>query len=180
MKQLLVTVVLLVALTTIAIAQAPEAADPNTQPKKAVRKKGAKIPAMVLRAKKTASSREIPDIYKGRILSVGSGGGIRGQETAYYLLDDGRLFSRKTGQTSYAIIGKQTPGNTKKVFVSAEDRCAIRKTTYSKPGNIYRFVGWKKGAETHKVTWAPGDKAVPPNFDQVYTGFMGMLPADKK
>ena len=180
MKQLLLTAILLTTLATTAVAQAPEPASPTAQPQKTVRKKAAKTPAMVLRAKRTVSSREVPDSYRGRILSVGSGGGIRGQETAYYLLDDGRLFSRKTGETSYGFIGKQTPGNTRKVFWSVEDRCAIRKTTYSKPGNMYRFVGWKKGAETHKVTWTPGDKAVPPNFDQVYTGFMGMLPADKQ
>ena len=131
---------------------------------------------MVVRARKKRTSTEVPDIYKGRVLTVGSGGGIVGKETVYVLLDDGRLFSRKLGQTSYTFIGKQTAANTKKVFWSVEDRCAIRKTAYNKPGNMYRFVGWKKGAETRRVAWAPGDKTLPPNYERVYTGFMGMIP----
>ncbi len=133
-----------------------------------------------MRTKKITTSREIPDTYKGRILTVGSGGGVVGKETVFLLLDDGRLFSRKAGDKTYTFIGKQTAENTKKVFWSVEDRCAIRKTAYSKPGNIYRFVQWKKGAELHKVVWAPGDKAVPANYEPVYNGFMGMIPPTYK
>lgn len=160
---------------TTSFAQAPTAAAPNTLSTKATPTTN-KTPAMVMRAKKTTASREIPDTYKGRVLTVGSGGGVVGKEKAYLLLDDGRLFSRQSGQKSYTFIGKQTASNTKKVFWSVEDRCAIRKTKYNNPGNIYRFVNWKKGVEQHKVAWVPGDKKLPANYEQVYTGFMGMIP----
>lgn len=186
MQTTLLTIALLATLTATAIAQAPTVAAPNSLAKKAPAKTD-KTPAMVMRIKKkTASlstvqkkvaSREIPDSYKGRILTVGSGGGVVGKEKAYLLLDDGRLFSRQAGQKTYTFIGKQTVDNTKKVFWSVEDRCAIQKTNYNKPGNIYRFVSWKKGAVQHKVAWVPGDKALPANYEQVYTGFMGMIPA---
>jgi hypothetical protein len=121
-------------------------------------------------------SKEIPDRYKGRIVTVGSGGGVAGRETTYTLLDDGRLFSRRTPDKAYTFVGTQTTANTKRVFWSVEDRCAIKKTKYSKPGNLYRFVGWRKGNETYRVTWAPGDKAISENFEKVYNGFIGMLP----
>ncbi|MEZ0539965.1 FAD-binding oxidoreductase [Fibrella arboris] len=171
----LLVLALFTTLPSASWSQAPTAAAPNSLTKAAVQKTD-KTPAMVMRTRKKLASREIPDTYTGRILSVGSGGGIVGRETSYSLLDDGRLFGRKAGQTSYTFIGKQTASNTKKVFWSAEDRCAIRKTTYSKPGNVYRFVSWRKGSEQHKVTWAPGDKKLPANYEQVYTGFMGMIP----
>ncbi|MBO0948980.1 FAD-binding oxidoreductase [Fibrella forsythiae] len=187
MQKTLLTIALLTTITTTAFTQAPTVAAPNSLPKKAPVKTD-KTPTMVMRIKKkTAShtattqkkttSREIPDTYKGRILTVGSGGGVVGKEKAYLLLDDGRLFSRQSGQKTYTFVGQQTADNTKKVFWSVEDRCAIRKTAYNKPGNIYRFVNWKKGAVQHKVAWAPGDKQLPPNYEQVYSGFMGMIPA---
>ncbi|ARK13381.1 hypothetical protein [Fibrivirga algicola] len=178
MRSTLLTITLISALATASVAQVPTAAVPNSLTK-ATTSTTAKTPAMVMRAKKT-TSREVPDTYKGRVLTVGSGGGIVGKETTYILLDDGRLFTRKSGQLSYTFIGNQTADNTKKVFWSVEDRCAIRKTTYNKPGNLYRFVSWRKGKELHKVAWAPGDKTLPPNYEQVYTGFMGMIPPTLK
>ncbi|CCH01035.1 hypothetical protein FAES_3026 [Fibrella aestuarina BUZ 2] len=155
---------------TLTLAQAPQAASSTSLATKQTR---AQVNA---NGKHVRVVREIPDTYKGRVIVVGSGGGVVGQETTYSLLDDGRLFSKKTGDKTYTYIGKQTAANTKKVFWSVEDRCAIKKTTYQKPGNLYRFVGWRKGREAYKVTWAPGDKAVPANYEQVYKGFTGMLP----
>lgn len=175
MQTLLLTISLLAALRFTSLAQTPTAATPGSLSLKEVPKTD-KTPALVMRARKTGISREVPDTYKGRVLTVGSGGGIVGKEKVYSLLDDGRLFGRKSGQTSYTFIGKQTAANTKRVFWSVEDRCAIRKTTYNEPGNIYRFVSWRKGTEQHKVAWAPGDKKLPANYQQVYTGFMGMIP----
>lgn len=155
---------------TLTLAQAPQAASSMSL---ATRQSGAQVNAT---GKSFRVVREIPDTYKGRVILVGSGGGVVGKETTYALLDDGRLFGKKSGDKTYTYIGKQTAANTKKVFWSVEDRCAIKKTTYQKPGNLYRFVGWRKGREAYKVTWTPGDKAVPANYEQVYKGFTGMLP----
>ena len=176
MQPFLFIVALLITLSSAALAQAPPAASPVSKEPPITDK----TPALVMRTRKTAAPREVPETYKGRVLTVGSGSGIAGKEKVYALLDDGRLFSRRAGQTSYTFIGKQTAANTKKVFWSVEDRCAIRKTTYNKPGNSYRFVNWKKGPEQHKVAWVPGDKNLPPNYEQVYTGFIGMIPPSNR
>ena len=167
-----VSTTLSLASAVTVLAQAPTAAAPNSL--STPKKKTGKRPRLVKSVHKT--SREVPDIYKGRVLTVGSGGGVVGTETAYSLLDDGRLFSKTSKATTYTFLGVQTPENTKRVFWSVEDRCQIKKTTFNKPGNIYRFVQWHKGADNHKVTWAPGDKTLPANYEKVYTGFMGMLP----
>ena len=172
MRNLLLAFTLLVMPAAAVLAQAPTAAASNS----VTTEVSQKTSATDLPIPKTTVSHQIPDTYKGRVLTVGSGGGIVGKETAYLLLDDGRLFSRKAGRKTYTFIGKQTAARTKKVFRSVEDRCAIRKSTYSKPGNIYRFVQWKKGAELHKVAWAPGDKNVPAHYEPAYTGFMGLIP----
>ncbi len=168
-----ITTLALAAASTV-LAQGPTAARPNSlsTPKKKPGK-----PRLAHSVHKT--SREVPDIYKGRVLTVGSGGGVVGTETAYYLLDDGRLFSKTAKATTYTFMGNQTAENTKRVFWSVEDRCQIKKTAFSKPGNLYRFVQWRKGAENHKVTWSPGDKTLPESYEKVYKGFMGMLPKSK-
>lgn len=156
---------------SVALAQ-PTAAKPNSLTSS--KKKSVKAARIAHSVHKT--SREVPDLYKGRVLTVGSGGGVVGLETAYALLDDGRLFSKTSAEKTYTFLGNQTAENTKRVFWSVEDRCQIKKTSFSKPGNIYRFVQWRKGVEKHKVTWAPGDKTLSVNYEKVYTGFMGMLP----
>jgi hypothetical protein len=167
------TAFLLLFLAKTAHAQPPQAAAATTSPTATTSTKSVNVS---VRGKRTTLSREIPDRYKGRVITVGSGGGVAGRETVYSLLDDGRLFSRKAGDKTTTFIGTQTAANTKRVFWSVEDRCAIKKTTYSKPGNLYRFVGWRKGSETYKVAWTPGAKDVPANFDKVYKAFIGMLP----
>ena len=169
-----ITTLAFAAASTV-LAQGPTVAKPNSL--STPKKKPGKGPRIARSVHKT--SREVPDVYKGRVLTVGSGGGVVGTETAYYLLDDGRLFSKTSKAAIYTFMGNQTAENTKRVFWSVEDRCNIKKTAFDKPGNIYRFIQWHKGAEKHKVTWMPGDKALPANYEKVYTGFMGMLPKSK-
>ena len=117
-----------------------------------------------------------PDTYAGRQLAVGSGGGVRGISTTYYLLDDGRLFGRRSRDTSFTFIAKQTAPITKRVFTSVEESCKIKTTKFDHPGNIYKFVRWRKGKQAHIVTWGEPGKTVPPNYPKMYDAFMAMIP----
>lgn len=128
----------------------------------------------------TACNREItPANYKGRQLIMGSGGGITGFVTAYYLLANGKIFSRNSRDTVFTFIGKQTRANTKQAFKTAEDTCGIKTTTFDHPGNIYKFAQWRKGEENYKVTWGDTGETVPASYPQLYTSFMAMLPDSK-
>ncbi|WP_080054111.1 FAD-binding oxidoreductase [Spirosoma aerolatum] len=126
--------------------------------------------------RKTASA-STPTNYKGRQIIVGSGGGVTGASSAYYLLENGKLYGRRTRDTTFTFIGQQTAANTKRVFTIAEVNCKIKATKFDQPGNLYKFVQWRKGKVSHKVTWGAVDKKVPENYPKFYDSFMAMIPA---
>ncbi|WP_232540899.1 FAD-binding oxidoreductase [Spirosoma endbachense] len=118
-----------------------------------------------------------PITYTGRQIAVGSGGGFTGFSTTYYLLDNGQLFGRRSRDTTFTLIAKQTAANTKRVFKTVESNCKIKTTHFDNPGNTYRFVQWQKGKQAYKVTWGIPEKTVPANYQKFYDSFMTMIPA---
>lgn len=118
----------------------------------------------------------LPDRYQGRQIAVGSGGGFTGMTTTYYLLDNGKLFSKSNRDATYKGLGGLRATRRKQLFSGILDTCQIRTTDYSQPGNVSRFVTFQHGDETHRVTWAVGDTAVPASYPKFYQSFMGVLP----
>ncbi len=118
-----------------------------------------------------------PDSYTGRQLLVGSGGGFTGASTTYCLLDNGQLFSRQSRDTTYRFLGHQTRANTRRAFATVETKCRIKKTRFDKPGNIYKFVRWKRGKQQYGVTWGAVGARVPATYPRFYTSFMALIPA---
>lgn len=119
----------------------------------------------------------MPDIYRGRQIIVGGGGGVTGYTGSYYLLDDGRLYGRHTRDKAYKLISTQPPATIKRLFSTVENQCKIKTTKYNEPGNMSRFVAWRKGRYYYKVTWAAGDANVPAEYPKFYSTFMALIPA---
>lgn len=117
-----------------------------------------------------------PATYTGRQISVGSSGGFTGFSTTYYLLENGKLFGRRNLDTAFTFIGKQTVARTKRIFSMAEKTCKIRTTRFDHPGNMYKFVQWRKGKSANKVTWGASGKTVSASYPKLYTSFMAMVP----
>ncbi|WP_026260523.1 hypothetical protein [Spirosoma luteum] len=124
----------------------------------------------------SCSRAATPAHYTGNQLMLGSGGGVTGFATTYYLLANGKLFSRSSRDTVFTFIGRQTRANTKRVFEMAEQDCAIKTTNFNHPGNTYKFAQWKKGEESYRVTWGDISETVPASYPRLYTSFMTMLP----
>lgn len=118
-----------------------------------------------------------PATYKGRVLTVASGGGVTGFTTYYYLLDDGQLFGKQSRDNTFSFLAKQTPANTKRIFDVVEGSCKIKKTKFDNPGNMYKLVQWRKGGQAYRVAWGDPDKTVPANYPRFYDSFMSMIPA---
>lgn len=116
-----------------------------------------------------------PASYTGRQLLVGNGGGFTGFSTMYYLLDNGQLFSRRSQDTIYRVLGKLTPTDTKRAFATVETTGRIKKVSFNKPGNTYRFVGWKKGKQQYTVTWGAPSATVPTTYSTFYDSFMNII-----
>ncbi|MCY7357589.1 MAG: FAD-binding oxidoreductase [Rudanella sp.] len=121
-----------------------------------------------------------PKTYTGRVIAVTSGGGFTGRSSSYYLQDDGRLYGKRSTEATYALLAKQTPDNTKRVFWSLEDRCQIKTTKFDFPGNTYKAVGWRKGKEQYSVTWGSPTDSVPANYEKFYSSFMTTIPASMR
>lgn len=117
-----------------------------------------------------------PATYTGRQIMVGNGGGVTGLSTTYYLLDNGQLFGRRSRDTAFTPLGRQTAVNTKRTFTVAEDKCRILTTQFDNPGNRYKFVGWRKGKRTHKITWGEPGTTPPASYPKFYDSFMATIP----
>ncbi|WP_460978438.1 FAD-binding oxidoreductase [Spirosoma knui] len=125
--------------------------------------------------RKTASA-VTPATYTGRQVMVGSGGGFTGASTTYYLLDNGQLFGRRSSDSLYTSLGRQTATATKRVFTTVEKTCKIKTTKFNKPGNLYTFVQWRKGKETYRVAWGAPGTTVPERYPTFYRSFLKMIP----
>lgn len=121
-----------------------------------------------------------PATYAGRQVMVGSGGGVTGYSTTYYLLENGQLFGKRGRDSTFTALGKQTAANTKRVFTAVENTCKIKTTKFDNPGNTYKFVRWRKGKQAHIVTWGEPGTTVPPSYPKFYTSFMAMIPASSR
>lgn len=130
-------------------------------------------PVVVRKTAKAVS----PATYTGRQILVGHGGGMTGFSTTYYLLENGQLFAKRSRDTSFTTIGKQTSANTKRAFATVEKTCKIKTTRFDNPGNTYRFVRWRKGKQEYRVTWGEPGTTVPANYSKFYNSFMAMIPA---
>ena len=119
-----------------------------------------------------------PDKYKGRQLVMGSGGGITGFVTTYYLLDNRKLFVRNGRDTMFTFLNRQPEIITRQLFQMAEDTCNIKTTTFDHPGNLYKFAQWNKGEQSHKVTWGDREEKVPASYTKLYNSFMAIVPPD--
>ncbi|WP_338873155.1 FAD-binding oxidoreductase [Spirosoma sp. SC4-14] len=126
--------------------------------------------------KKTAKAIT-PATYTGKQVVVGNGGGFTGASTSYYLLENGQLFGRRSHDTTFTFLAKQTTTNTKRIFSKVENSCKIKKTRFDHPGNVYTFVQWRKGKTSYKVTWGATGKKAPSNYPKFYNSFMAMIPA---
>ena len=137
------------------------------------------VPVLAQSAKTKPEVVITPTDYQRRQIMVGRGGGISGQETTYYLLENGNLFSRNGFDSTYTRLRWQTPATTKRLFSTVENTCKIKTTSFDQPGNMYQFVGWQKGKTRNRVTWGAADKTPPAAYPNFYKSFMSMLPVGR-
>ncbi|WP_266366668.1 hypothetical protein [Tellurirhabdus rosea] len=116
-----------------------------------------------------------PDSYRGRQLVVGSGGGITGLTDTYYLFENGNLYARSEGDSAFTRLRKQPAAIVRRLFKMVEDDCRIRSARFDNPGNVYRFVRWKRAKEEHTVTWGDPRQPAPASYTKLYRSFMTMV-----
>ena len=121
-----------------------------------------------------------PDTYSGRQILVGSGGGFTGFTTTYYLLENGQLFRRRSRDSTFTFVARQSTAQTKRLFSTVENTCKIKKTKFDHPGNRYTFVQWRKGKQNYRVFWGMPGYTVPTTYPKFVDSFMAMIPTAVK
>lgn len=101
-----------------------------------------------------------PDNYKKRQIIFGSGGGFTNLVNEYRLLENKKLYHKKSNDTTFTELGKQNADTTKLLFSKAvtlfEDT-----TTLHQPGNVYYFIKFRNGNKTQEMVWGSSKENTP-------------------
>ncbi len=116
-----------------------------------------------------------PEKYKKAILYFGHGGGFAGAETTYALMENGRLYSKKslTAKTFTSLI-KLEKNQSAQIF-NNYFFLGIPEMQLEDPGNIYKFVEYTRKQNRHRLVWG-GQSPVPTNLVLFYSNLIGLLP----
>lgn len=111
---------------------------------------------------------------KGRVIIVGSGGGVTGAVTSYKIFEDGSLFE------SNLISTNETQKKLKvlkdaKAIQNQFEALNIDTMKLNAPGNIYFFVGYEENGKTHRCTWGANDEPAPENLKTFYENLMNTI-----
>lgn len=93
-----------------------------------------------------------PDNYKKCQISFGGGGGFTNLVNEYRLLENKKLYHKKSTDSIFTELGKQNSDTIKLLFdktkVLFEDTTALHN-----PGNMYYFIKFRKGNKTQEIVW---------------------------
>lgn len=98
------------------------------------------------------SAKYTPTTYPERQIAYGSGGGVAGIETTYYLLDNGRVFLRQGRDTTFQAVGKIPNKQCRQLFEEAA-QLGLAEVDFQHPGNTYQFLEVGGPAQPHRISW---------------------------
>ena len=99
-----------------------------------------------------ASRKATPDTYEKRQLVFGSGGGVTGMVTTYYLLENGQLFKKGSMDSSYELV-KKVPGKVRKAMFATMEQMKLSDMEINHPGNMYYFIQTNQEGGKGRVCW---------------------------
>lgn len=117
-------------------------------------------------------SQKLQNFSKSNLI-FGSGGGITGATNEYILQYDGVInklnsLTNETAQVTQ-ISGKDSKALFRKFLSSGLDTLS-----FSFPGNMSQFVGYKNDSVTHKIIWG-GDATPPANAKEMYDNLILLI-----
>ena len=98
----------------------------------------------------------------------GKGGGVTGQAIVYYILENGMIFrSQAITQSAFEKYGRISKDVTKSIFENYH-LLRLKDIDFIHPGNVYHFIEWKHGTQSHKITWGDPNFEVDQNVQLLY------------
>ena len=119
------------------------------------------------------TKRYTPSDFTGDMIIFGSGGGFAGTVTEYCLLENGQLFLKKPGESSFAPLDDIDINLARQTFQNYKtlDLASIKLRV---PGNMYYFVRKGTKDKMHEITWGAHD-ASPPDKVKTYYSHLNNL-----
>ena len=92
------------------------------------------------------------DTYKKSQIIFGSGGGFTNLVNEYRLLENKKLYHKRSTDSVFAELGKQNNETVRILFdktkVLFEDTTALHN-----PGNMYYFIKFRNDKQTQEIVW---------------------------
>lgn len=104
------------------------------------------------------SQQQNYDDFKGRIITVGKGGGITGAYDEYSILENGQLFHYNTLTKERLNLGKLETNITNQIFHNYE-LLKIGEKKFNLPGNMNYFVQFNDSGKIVRSLWSDMDSA---------------------
>ena len=116
-----------------------------------------------------------PESFKGKEIFIGSGGGVTGMTTTWYILDNGQIFCQKSRQGEMKEIKRLSKSKTAQLF----DQIQLLKLTeddFLHPGDITWFIGLKQpGMNKLTVKWGDSRFPVPEKYTIFYNQTLSVI-----
>jgi len=115
-----------------------------------------------------------PDKYKKSQIIFGSGGGFTNLVNEYHLLENGRLYHKRSTDTSFTELDKQNSESVKLLF--AKTRVLFDETKeLHEPGNMYYFIKFKQDSVTKEIVWGASKETSPAKVKDLYKELMNLV-----
>jgi len=122
------------------------------------------------------NTKYAPNTLPDRQLRWGNGGGFVGKEITYTLLDNGQIFTQKTGEalTESASTKRRTA---KSIFKTAET-LGLAALDFQHPGNTYKFIEIQSGGAVRRISWGDAEHPVSQGVADLYTQLAALVKKD--
>lgn len=115
-----------------------------------------------------------PNTYKKSQIIFGSGGGFTNLVNEYHLLENGRLYHKKSTDTVFTELGKQSNDSVKILF--AKTKVLFDETkSFREPGNMYYFIKFKQDSATSEIVWGASKETSPAKAKDLYKELMNLV-----
>ncbi|MCB0516300.1 MAG: hypothetical protein KDD49_09570 [Bacteroidetes bacterium] len=136
---------------------------------------GILIAAIVIGFTSCKTKSYLPTNYPKRQLIFGGGGGFSGVESAYFLLENGQIFSQTGFDSTYVSLGKLKKKQVNPLFSKA-DTLSIDSLEMNAPGNMYYYLAYQMpDSSVHKITWGDPAQHIPENIKDFRNELMQII-----
>lgn len=115
-----------------------------------------------------------PDKYKKSQIIFGSGGGFTNFVNEYHLLENGRLYHKRSTDTTVTELDKQNSESVKILFAKTKVLFDETKELHE-PGNMYYFIKLQHDSTTTELVWGASKETSPARVKDLYKELMNLV-----